>query len=472
MFSLPGILSQKKNVLSGYISTVRADNPLIFIVVQGGAAVPYDNFSYSPGYPSISGDAVSYGGSIVTGLAQSLVNDNDNTYSNSGSTFRVHPTNSIATSMKDTGSMEMWYRFNTRGSNTILPLNIYDNIRIFISPGTVHTVLQQGITLSPTSFTYLFRVNITYHLVMTWGAGVLKVYVNNLLLLNASMTGTAAGMTAGIFYFGSSRVATGQSAGRGSKQAMALYSNVLPASAVTSHYSAGGGKVLNYPTFANDTLLYIRGNSLTDSSNNSRTIIGHTHAENAITIDTTDSIYGSNGSMLFPFVTTSYQKYSARVNDFAFKTESWTIEYWFKNMRNNSVLSDTLCFLPNNFDGTSYSGAPSIYGTGSGGGAATTYAETGGLTRNITGLTYNVWKHIAITRQPEHILNIFLDGTRIFTLAHPNDLSNFNTLLLGAKALGSAVAPAQNYFKMAHFHMASGCYYTSNFTANKATGFS
>ena len=219
------------------------------------------------------------------------------------------------------------------------------------------------------------------------------------------------------------------------------------------------------------TILYLRGDSLTDSSVYSRAIAGHTHAENAITFDTSDSIYGSNASMLFPFVTSSWIKYSAKIESVSLGNAPWTIEMWYKRLRTsgaNPAASDIFTYLQSNYNGVSIAGQQYLSSFA----GNLNYWERNKFSRILT-ITANVWTHIAICRQSgSNFLRIFINGTQVYGFAYSNDLSVFTTLVLGANIANTVTAPAVNYFKLAHFHLATECYYSANFTPNKATGFS
>lgn len=218
----------------------------------------------------------------------------------------------------------------------------------------------------------------------------------------------------------------------------------------------------------NTTMLYLRGDSLNDLSTFSRkTIINHTHEENAVSIDTEDSIYGSNASMIFPSATSSYLKYSARVGNVSLGNAPWTIEMWIKRL-GADVRMSVLTFLPPSPDGTTYNLQPCLntFSTGF------YFWEHSGTTRVINNITQNTWVHLAICRQSNNTVKMFRNGTEFFSGAYSRNNTSFSELYLGVKAFGTAVESARSSFKLAHFHLATECYYTTNFTADKATGFS
>jgi hypothetical protein len=215
------------------------------------------------------------------------------------------------------------------------------------------------------------------------------------------------------------------------------------------------------------TVLYIKGNALTDSSTFSpKTITGFTHSENAVTFDTNDGLYNSGASMIFPSVTTSRTKYSAKINNVSLGNAPWTIEMWIKRIGVDARMS-VLTFLPPS-PGTAAVTFQPILGAF---GANFSFWEDTGDTRSITGLAQNTWAHLAICRQSNNTLKMFLNGTQFFSGNYSRNNTSFNELYLGAVGYRGNTETARSSFKLCHLHVATECYYTVNFTANKATGF-
>jgi hypothetical protein len=221
------------------------------------------------------------------------------------------------------------------------------------------------------------------------------------------------------------------------------------------------------PITPTSTLLYLRGDVLTDRSQSPKTIAGGTHTENTITFDTTDSIYGSNASMVCPSSTSSYQKWSARISGVSLGNAPWTMEMWIKRLGSDARMS-VVTFLPPSPTGALYTFQPMLNAFGS----DFSYWEHSGSTRTVSNVTQDSWVHLAICRQNDNTLRMFRNGAQFFSGSYTRDNTTFSQLYLGSKAYGTAVELARSSFKLAHFHLAATCYYTTNFTANKATGFS
>lgn len=221
------------------------------------------------------------------------------------------------------------------------------------------------------------------------------------------------------------------------------------------------------PITPTSTILYFRGDDLIDRSRTPKSITEASHAENTITFDTGDSIYGSNASMIFPSSTSSYQKWSAKISNVSLGNAPWTMEMWIKRL-GTDVRMSVLTFLPPSPNGALYTFQPMLNGFS----ADLSFWEHSGSTRTISNVTQNSWVHLAICRQNDNTIKMFRNGTQFFSGAYTRDNTSFSELYLGVKAYGASVEPARSSFKLAHFHLASVCYYTTNFTANKAAGFS
>ena len=220
------------------------------------------------------------------------------------------------------------------------------------------------------------------------------------------------------------------------------------------------------------TILYMRGNALFDLSTNQKTITPHSTSENQITFDTSDQIYGSYASMVIPAATKSYLKFPARISGVSLGNSAWTIELWVKRVTSSPVVN-LLCFTPDNYSGTLVNLQPFLGNTGQN---TTGFWEHTGTVRVINSATtvrlpQNQWTHLAICRSGT-TLRLFRDGTVFQTISYSLNNTNFSTVYLGVMAYGSDEVYDATQVKIAHLHIAQLAYYTANFTANKANGFS
>lgn len=238
MFSLPGILSQRQS--ADYVSTILADSPLVFLMVENNGLTVLDSQSYPSGYPSISGTP-QFGGQILRGYSQSLRNTSTSTLNSSATTFLVRDSNTfVRNNINTAGSAEMWFLLeSTQTASRILSL--HDNIYCWVSSiGGNNAMGLANRSLATPSVSSTLSLNTPYHIVFAWGANVARIYINGQIVLSSSYTGTqTTSFNSGVLCLGSGRSSRGDQAVNGLMQAPALYGYTLTNTQVTTHYNAG-----------------------------------------------------------------------------------------------------------------------------------------------------------------------------------------------------------------------------------------
>jgi len=505
MFNRTGILSQTRNVVDTYEQTVRAKTPLIYFPLHVNTQTQNSSTGLW-GYVNYT-DGFTFNSYTYTSLPKTVNSYNPILRKNSSpaTSFTTYQDKIVIPrsvdsrfNLQSNKTIEMWVYFREKYATSMMS-DEYDSSADWSIQQTIGTFLVGsdiklvfGIFKVPAySWTRFYSTmnvqeNTIYHLVFTWSTTELKMYVNGALDSTHNITGHMFSKTIGRILIGSNfanSTSTSSVAFHNPISDFAIYNRVLTLSEVQENYNAGVIGSATFPTPASSlpstTILYLRGDSLNDLSAYPkhlvpyrRELIASNSPNSDITLLTDESVYGSNGSMRFWQIPTSYLKFGAKINNISLGNGTWTIEMWIKKIDFTSFnhIIQLLSFTPpdynanntlinNQFFLANFASNLSLW-------------EHNGGTRTINNFGFNQWNHLAICRIPGNQISMFLNGTRFFNGSYNIDNSKFTELYLGAKCYGNAEETNWVGFKLAHLHIATTHYYVNNFTPNKATGFS